>query len=104
MNAKNVIFHLSVIIMTSLYGFQETTVRDIREALDEYISKHMQERMSDIRYIESFGIQKWGDENHIKLSMMVSNSFNVVFDNFSLCATNQAERYLLLSTGWPLGG
>ena len=56
MNAKNVIFHLSVIIMTSLYGFQETTVRDVREALDEYISKHMQERMSDIRYIESFGI------------------------------------------------
>jgi hypothetical protein len=103
MNAKNVIFHLSVIIMTSLYGFQETTVSDIREALDEYISKHMQERMSDIRYIESFGIQKWGDENHIKLSMMVSNSFNVVFDNFSLCATNQVERYLLLSTGWPLG-
>lgn len=49
------------------------------------------------------GFQPCDRQAYTNLAIAVSNNYDSVFSNFCLCATNQLERYALMSCGWCFG-
>lgn len=55
--------------------------------------------------VADVGIRKCDldSDTHRDLSNYVSNNIDSVFAEFNSCATNQLQKYILLSTGWTCG-
>ena len=71
----------------------------IAPALDNCMSQDVQ-HYEDAEYVGEFGLSKWRTTAHTNLYCAMSDSVPSVLSNICSYATNQVDRYVLLSAGW----
>lgn len=72
----------------------------IRSAMDSFLTSGFAERADSLR---DMGFPRCDRASYTNLALTVSNSYSYIFSNFQSCATNQTERYALMSCGWCFG-
>lgn len=91
----------SVVICVSLHGaFAHSELNGIRSAMDSFMASGFADRPDSLL---DLGFPRCDRVAYTNLALAVSNSYSFVFDNFQSCATNQTERYALMSCGWCFG-
>ena len=72
----------------------------IRSAMDSFLASGFADRPNSLR---DLGFPRCDRMAYTNFALTVSNSYSFVFDNFQSCATNQTERFALMSCGWCFG-
>lgn len=75
-------------------------VQSVRVRIDEYVVHDLSQEDKVVGVVENFGLKTWKTARHATLEACISNNVDIVFANFEECATNQLNRYVLLSAGW----
>lgn len=89
-----------VIAKCSCFAVDGSGLLQVRSAMDALFASGF-ERRAEV--LMDRGFPSCDRQAHTNLALAVSNSYDSVFANFDLCATNQLERYVLMSCGWCFG-
>jgi len=76
-----------------------TDVEGVRDAMRQVLES-IPSDYRDPESISHSGIDKLDRMTYVRFSSEVSNQLPFVMANFSQCATNELERYVLMSAGW----
>jgi len=78
-------------------------VSDVRYALDGVTAAMPDDRRKTADYLYEFGYKYRSNPHYMTLATIVSNDLQAVNAVFSVCATNELDRLILLSTAWAFG-
>ena len=78
----------------------ETVIVQVNDSVCQLTQSLLCGDSVDLAYIREFGFKYLNNTNYLMLAAIVSNENDYVFANFQRCATNEASRLMLLSSGW----
>jgi len=75
-------------------------VQQVRVSIGTVIAALPPRRHGVCEYMREFGYHYKQTHGYDELAAVVSNNFDVAYANFSICATNDLERMVFLSSAW----